>query len=181
MPPDAREPAFIIVMGVSGSGKSTIGAKLAVALHWDYEDADWFHPKANVAKMHAGHPLTDDDRWPWLKAIAAWMDEARRKGEHAVIGCSALKRAYRKILLGNHADVRLVYLQGTRDLIASRLALRHGHFMPADLLDSQFAALEEPGEEEMPIVISIDAGPQEVVRRILASLAMKSREGVAAS
>jgi gluconokinase len=181
MPPDAREPGFIIVMGVSGSGKSTIGAKLALSLNWDYEDADWFHPEANVEKMHKGQPLTDDDRWPWLRAIAAWMDKARRNAQHAVIACSALKRAYRKVLIGNHADVRLIYLQGTRELIASRLALRHGHFMPADLLDSQFAALEEPGEDERPIVVSIDAVPQQVVRRILAALGIKCPQGVAPS
>jgi gluconokinase len=178
MSPDAREPGFVIVMGVSGSGKSTIGAKLAVSLHWDYEDADWFHPQANVEKMHRGQPLTDEDRWPWLKAIAAWMDVARRQGQHAVIACSALKRAYREILIGDHSDVRLVYLEGTRELIASRLALRHGHFMPPGLLDSQFAALEEPAEEERPIVISIDAAPQEVIRRIVAGLGMKSRQGI---
>jgi gluconokinase len=109
------------------------------------------------------------------------MEEARRNEQHAVIACSALKHAYRKVLIGDHSDVRLVYLQGTRKLIASRLTLRHGHFMPADLLDSQFAALEEPGEEERPIVISIDAAPQEVVHRILASLGMKSRAGIVPS
>jgi len=172
---EAREPGFIIVMGVSGSGKSTIGAKLAVALKWDYEDADLFHPPANVEKMHAGHPLTDEDRWPWLKAIAAWMDEARRNAHHAVIGCSALKRAYRQVLIGDHSDVRLVYLKGSREVIASRLALRHGHFMLASLLDSQFGALEEPGDEERPIVVSIEGTAQEIVDRILAGLGMTSR------
>jgi gluconokinase len=172
---EAREPAFIVVMGVSGSGKSTIGAKLAVSLKWDYEDADSFHPRANVEKMHAGHPLTDEDRWPWLEAIAAWMDEARRKAHQAVIGCSALKRAYRQVLMDDHSDVRLVYLKGSREEIASRLALRHGHFMPASLLDSQFGALEEPGEEERPVVVSIEGTPQDIVDRILAALGMKDR------
>jgi gluconokinase len=169
-PEPSEQIRFFIVMGMSGSGKSTIGAKLAIALGWTYEDADSFHPAANVAKMHAGHALTDEDRRPWLEAIAAWMDEARRKDIHAVIGCSALKRAYREILTGNHPDVRLVYLKGERELIAARLALRHAHFMPASLLDSQFAALEEPGEDERPIVVSIASTPEQTVEHILAQL-----------
>jgi gluconokinase len=171
------EPNFIIVMGVSGSGKSTIGAKLAIALGWSYEDADSFHPPANVEKMHAGHALTDEDRWPWLKTIAAWMENARRDHRRAVIGCSALKRAYRKILIGNHSDVRLVYLKGSPRSIAGRLALRHGHFMPPSLLESQLAALEEPAEEERPIVVSIEGTPQKIVDRILAQLGMQVKEG----
>jgi gluconokinase len=170
------EPNFIIVMGVSGSGKSTIGARLAIALGWSYEDADWFHPPANVEKMHAGHALTDEDRWPWLKAIAAWMETARRDHHRAVIGCSALKRAYRQILTGNHSDVRLVYLKGEQRLIAARMALRHGHFMPRSLLESQFAALEEPGQEERPTVVSIEGTPQQIVDRILAQLGMQAQE-----
>jgi gluconokinase len=169
-PEPSNQIRFLIVMGVSGSGKSTIGAKLAIALGWTYEDADSFHPAANVAKMHAGHALTDEDRRPWLEAIAAWMDDARRKDVHAVIGCSALKRAYREILIGDRVDVRLVYLKGDRELIAARLALRHAHFMPASLLASQFAALEEPGEDERPIVVSIASTPKQTVEHILARL-----------
>jgi carbohydrate kinase (thermoresistant glucokinase family) len=175
MPIELTEPRFIIVMGVSGSGKSTIGAKLAIALGWSYEDADSFHPPANVEKMHAGHALTDEDRWPWLKAIAAWTENARRDHHRAVIGCSALKRAYRQILAGNHSDVRLVYLKGEPRLIAGRMALRHGHFMPPSLLESQFAALEEPGKEERPVVVSIGGTPQEIVGRILAQLGMQAQ------
>ena len=173
-PEPPKELRFLIVMGVSGSGKSMIGAKLAMALGWTYEDADLFHPAANVAKMHAGHALTDEDRRPWLEAIAAWMEDARRKDMHAVIGCSALKRAYREILTGNHPDVRLVYLKGERELIAARLALRHAHFMPATLLDSQFAALEEPTKDERPIVVSIASPPQQVVEQIIAQLGMQN-------
>src|SRR3974377_1554865 len=108
MSPDlpTRNPAFVIVMGVSGCGKSTIAAMLAQRMHWIYEDADWFHPRSNVEKMHAGNALTDEDRRPWLYAIAAWIDATRRVGNHGVIACSALKRAYRDILIGERADVR---------------------------------------------------------------------------
>jgi len=137
----APDIAVVIVMGVSGSGKSTIAALLANALGWPYEDADWFHPKSNIDKMHAGQPLTDADRRPWLEAIARHIDAMRAGGAHSVIACSALKRAYRDVLIGARRDVRLVYLKGERDVIARRLSTRHGHFMPPQLLDSQFAAL----------------------------------------
>src|SRR5215831_7106544 len=152
--------SVIVVMGVSGAGKSTIAAMLAVRLGWAYEDADWFHPPANIEKMHSGRPLIDEDRRPWLDAIAAWIDAVRRAGGHGVIACSALKRAYREVLMRGRSDVRLVYLKGERDLIARRMSLREGHhFMPAALLDSQFAALEEPGADEHAIAVSIDARP----------------------
>jgi gluconokinase len=169
-PETAAEPGFVIIMGVAGSGKTTIAAKLAISLGWSYEDADWFHPAANIEKMHSGQPITDEDRRPWLEAIAKWIDDARRKHGHAVIACSALKRSYRRILIGDHADERLVYLKGEPALIARRMALRHNHFMPPSLLESQFAALEEPGEDEHPIVVSIEAKPQEMVERIIARL-----------
>src|SRR5947199_8705034 len=113
-------------MGVSGSGKTTIGAKLAKRLGWPYEDADTFHPPANVAKMSAGHPLTDEDRWPWLRAIAAEIDRLAAASQRAVVACSALKRAYRDILVHGRDDVRIVFLDGTKDLIAERLAARKG-------------------------------------------------------
>jgi gluconokinase len=165
--PTTEPPSVIVVMGVSGAGKSTIAAMLAVRLGWAYEDGDWFHPPANIEKMHSGHPLTDDDRWPWLEAIAAWIDAVRHAGGHGVIACSALKRAYREVLMRDRPDVRLVYLKGDRGLIARRISLREGHhFMPAALLDSQFAALEEPGDDERPIVVSIDARPHDIVEAI---------------
>jgi gluconokinase len=167
-----NDPSIIVVMGVSGSGKSTIAALLAARLHWIYEDGDWFHPPQNVAKMHAGYPLTDDDRWSWLAAIAAWIDKARATGTHAVIACSALKRSYRNVLIGNRSDVRLVFLKGRRELIAGRLALRHAHFMPASLLDSQFAVLQEPGADEHPIVVPIEEHPRRIVDAIVARLAI---------
>lgn len=172
-PPDvgqAELPSVLVVMGVSGSGKSTSGLMLAHRLNWEFEDGDWFHPQANVEKMHSGIPLTDEDRRPWLEAIAAWIDETRAGGRHGVVACSALKRAYRAILVGGRPDVRVVYLKGARDLIARRMAARSGHFMPPTLLDSQFATLEEPGPDECPIVVSIDARPREIVEAILTEL-----------
>ena len=150
-------PCALVVMGVSGSGKSAIAEKLAERLSWRYEDGDRFHPASNVAKMSAGHPLTDEDRWPWLRAIADEIDRVCKAGQHAVIACSALKRAYRDILVHGRSDVRIVFLNGTRDLIAGRLAARKGHFMPPGLLDSQFRTLEPPHADENPVTVSIDA------------------------
>jgi len=165
-------PAVVIVMGVSGSGKSTVGGLLASRLRWEFEDADWFHPTSNVEKMHNGVPLTDEDRWPWLGAIAAWIDETRRSGGHGVIACSALKRRYRNVLVGNRANVRLVYLKGDEALIARRIATRQEHFMPRGLLHSQYEALEEPGPDENPIIVSIEPAPREIVARALSALSM---------
>jgi carbohydrate kinase (thermoresistant glucokinase family) len=155
---------------VSGSGKTTVAALLAGRLNCEFEDGDWLHPEANVEKMHRGIALTDEDRWPWLRAIAAWIDEKRREGRRGVVACSALKRSYRDVLIGERRDVRLVYLKGDEALIARRIATRHGHFMPAALLHSQFETLEEPREDENPIAVSIDARPDEIVARILAAL-----------
>ena len=164
----------IVVMGVSGSGKSTIASMLAQRLHWVYEDADWFHPKSNIEKMHHGEPLNDEDRWPWLRAIAEWIDATRRAGGHGVVACSALKRAYRDILLGDRRDVRLVFLKGDHDLIARRIAARADHFMPSTLLESQFATLQEPQADERPIVPSIVPHPREIVEAIVRELGVES-------
>ena len=163
-------PAVVIVMGVSGSGKSTIGALLASRLHWEFEDADWLHPAANIEKMHSGIPLTDEDRRPWLDAVAAWIDQCRDSGSHGVMACSALKRRYRDVLIGDRVDVRLVYLKGSEELIARRIAVRHEHFMPRSLLHSQFEALEEPGPDENPVVVAIEPRPQRIVAQILSTL-----------
>jgi gluconokinase len=174
-PADNDSPAvtaIVIVMGVSGCGKSTIGALLASRLRWEFEDADWVQPRANIDKMHNGIPLTDEDRWPWLDAVAAWIDKTRRSGGHGVVACSALKRRYRDILIGKRADVRLVYLKGDETLIARRIATRHEHFMPRSLLHSQFEALEEPGPDENPIIVSIEPHPREIVARILSAMSM---------
>jgi gluconokinase len=166
-------PAVMIVMGVSGSGKSTIGALLARRLHWEFEDADWLHPAPNVDKMHNGIALTDEDRWPWLRAVAAWIDKTRVSGGHAVVARSALKRRYRDILIGDRADVRLVYLKGDETLIARRIATRHEHVMPWTLLHSQFEALEEPGGDELPVTVSIEPQPREIVAQIVSALALR--------
>jgi gluconokinase len=171
-PPD--DIAVLVVMGVSGSGKSTIAALLAQRLHWIYEDGDWFHPKSNIEKMHHGEPLTDADRWPWLHAIADWIDGIRASGQHGIVACSALKRKYRDILIGNRRDVRIVYLKGDRDLIAQRVAARADHFMPPQLLDSQFETLEEPQADERPIVVSIAPHPREIVDAIVKELGIES-------
>jgi carbohydrate kinase (thermoresistant glucokinase family) len=166
-----RPPAVaVIVMGVSGSGKSTVGSLLAVRLRWRFADGDGFHPLANIDKMHRGIPLTDEDRWPWLGAIAAWIDQARREGGHGIVACSALKRRYRDVLVGDGLDVRLVYLKGGETLIARRIAARHGHFMPASLLHSQLSALEEPGPDEDPITVCIEPPPHEIVAHIIEAL-----------
>jgi gluconokinase len=167
--------AVVIVMGVSGCGKSTIGALLAARLRWEFEDADWLHPPANVEKMHSGTPLNDEDRRPWLNAVAGWIDQCRNSDGHGVVACSALKRRYRDVLIGDRPNVGLVYLKGDEELIARRIATRHEHFMPRSLLHSQFEALEEPGPDENPIVISIEPRPSQIVEQILS--AMNIREG----
>jgi gluconokinase len=163
-------PCALVVMGVSGSGKSTIGEQLASRIGWTFEDGDQFHPASNVAKMKAGHPLTDDDRWPWLRAIAAEIDRICKAGEHVVIACSALKHTYRDVLVHGRNDVRIVFLDGTQQVIADRLARRKGHFMPPDLLPSQFRTLEPPGSDEHPVTVSIDASIEAVVDDIVHQL-----------
>lgn len=166
----SKSPCAMIVMGVSGSGKSTVADKLAERLDWTYEDGDRFHPASNVAKMSAGQPLTDEDRWPWLQAIADEIDRVCKAGEHAVIACSALKRAYREVLVHGRHDVRIIYLDGTQALIASRLAARKGHFMPPGLLASQFKTLEPPDNSENPVTVSIDASVEAIIDDIVSQL-----------
>jgi gluconokinase len=169
VPPEPA-PHALIVMGVSGSGKTTIGEELACRLGWRYADADTFHPASNVAKMSAGQPLTDEDRWPWLNAIADEIDRASSAGERIVIGCSALRRVYRDLLVHGRNDIRIIYLQGTQALIADRLAKRKDHFMPAALLASQFKTLEPPTPDEHAVSVSIDAPAEVIVDDILRQL-----------
>ncbi len=158
---------ILVVMGVSGSGKTTIGALLAGRLGWPYAEADDFHPEANVAKMAAGRPLDDEDRAPWLALIAEWIAEQQDSGRPGVVSCSALKRAYRDVLRGGRPGVLVVYLDGSRELIERRLVARHGHFMKAEMLDSQFAALEPPGPDEYAVAVSITGAPGEIVDEIV--------------
>jgi carbohydrate kinase (thermoresistant glucokinase family) len=163
-------PQAIVVMGVAGSGKSTVAALLAMMLQYQFQEGDLLHPSENVEKMRSGAPLTDADRAIWLDRVAAAIDNWRAHGEGGVISCSALKRSYRDVIIGERPDVALVYLKGSYDLIHSRLAARHEHFMPVALLESQFAILEEPTPDERPIVVDVDATPAaiaaEIVRRL---------------
>ncbi len=167
---DGTSPCALVVMGVSGSGKSTIAERLAARLDWRFADGDRFHPPANVAKMSAGQPLTDEDRWPWLQAIADEIDRLSATGQRAVVACSALKRTYRDILVHGRDDIRIVFLNGAQDLIADRLAARKGHFMPPGLLASQFKTLEPPQPGERPITVSIDAPVETIVDDIIRQL-----------
>lgn len=171
----ARWTTAIIVMGVSGAGKSTVAARLAQRLNRSFLEGDSFHPRQNVEKMKQGIPLADDDRMPWLIAIAARIEDARRAGQQIVVTCSALKRAYRATLAANNDDVGFVYLKGGKELIAARLAVRPGHFMPPQLLDSQFAALQEPAADEPSIVVPIDATPDDIVEALVETFTAEGR------
>lgn len=164
-------PTVVVVMGVSGSGKTTVGAMLAGRLHWPFADADDFHGADNIAKMQSGTPLDEADRIPWLAAIAQQVDRWRSDKRHGVVTCSALKRRYRQIIVGDRPNVRLVYLMGEQPLILPRLVARRGHFMPASLLASQFAALEQPTPEERAITIWVGKPPAALVDEIVAALA----------
>ena len=164
------EPTVLILMGVSGSGKTTIGVALAEALGWRFFDGDDFHPRANVDKMSRGEPLDDNDRAPWLRRLQALIAQQLDQGQSAIIASSALKRAYRELLRDGNPGARLVYLKGNFDLIHARMSGRDDHFMPKELLQSQFDALEEPDPDERPLVVAIDGSIGEIVARIRAAL-----------
>ena len=159
---------IVIVAGVSGSGKTTVGALLAGRLGWRFADGDDLHPAANVAKMRAGIPLTDTDRRPWLRAIAVWMDECIGRGEDAVVACSALRRRSRDLLLDGRPAARMVFLTVNREVLARRLAARHGHFFPEKLLSSQFDALEPPAPDERVLTVVPADTPAATVDSIIA-------------
>ena len=168
----ATAPMVIVLMGVSSSGKSTIGLRLAQLLGWPFRDADSFHPPANIAKMSRGIPLEDSDRWPWLDAIAAWIDAQLEQGQSGLVSCSALKRSYRRRLVRDRTDVRLVYLQGSFELISERMQHRSDHFMPVSLLKNQFDILEAPAADENALVVSIAQPAERVAETIIAALGL---------
>jgi len=163
-------PPVLVVMGVSGAGKSTIAKAVAERLGWRFLEGDELHPAANVAKMKSGRPLDDADRAPWLAAIAAWIDRQAQAGVPAIVACSALKRRYRQVLTDGRPFVRIVYAEGDRELIRARLEARKGHYFPPALLDSQFADLEPPGPDERPIIVDASRPLQAQVEAILAAL-----------
>jgi len=169
-------PIIVVVMGVSGSGKSTVAALLAAALGCQFQEGDDLHPPENVEKMRRGTPLTDADRMPWLRKIAAEIDGWRARGECGVLTCSALKRSYRDIIIGDRRDVVLLYLRGSRELIHQRMVARHGHFMPVALLDSQFATLEEPTPDEHPITVDVADNPADIAHEIVRHLEDRDRQ-----
>ena len=171
------EPVIVVVMGVSGSGKTTVAVLLSAALGCQFQEGDDLHPPENVEKMHGGTPLTDTDRLPWLRKIAEEIDGWRARGESGVLTCSALKRSYRDIIIGGRSNVTLVFLKGSRDLIQTRMAARHEHFMPVGLLDSQFATLQEPTADEHPITVDVGGRPTEIVGEIVCQL--EARQGSA--
>jgi gluconokinase/shikimate kinase len=161
-------------MGVSGCGKSTVAALLSGRLGWPFEEGDALHPQANIDKMAAGHSLTDEDRWPWLERVAEWIEERLDAGENGIISCSALKRQYRELLNRRGSGIDFVYLAGDQQTVATRLAARHGHFMPPGLLASQFADLEEPAPDEPAIRVDIGPAPSVIAQQIVDELGLKA-------
>jgi len=157
-------------MGVSGCGKTTVAAILSRRLHWPFEEGDALHAPSNIEKMKAGHALTDDDRRPWLAKIAGWVEERLDARENGLITCSALKRTYRDVINRRRSGLVFVYLAGSRETIAARLAARQGHFMPSRLLDSQFADLEEPAPDEPAIRVDVGPAPEVIAEQIMERL-----------
>jgi gluconokinase len=168
---DAKTISLFLVMGVSGSGKSTIAKGLAERLGISFMEADDYHPAANIEKMRASIPLTDEDRRPWIDALCAALVKITGEGQRVALACSALHKRYREELRGAVPANMLIYLKGSESLIIQRVAARQGHFMPVTLLDSQFAALEEPTPDENPIIISIEGTPVETLNELMKTLA----------
>ncbi len=157
---------IIVLMGVSGCGKTTVGTKLASHLGWEYQEGDALHPQENILKMSDGMPLNDEDRKPWIARVTDWINSHYLASRDGVISCSALKKSYRQTITSKQNDVYLVYLRGTRELLSRRLTQRRDHFMPPDLLDSQLDLLEEPSADERAIVVTIDRTPNDIVKSI---------------
>ena len=166
------KPVVLVFMGVSGCGKTTVAAILAGRLGWPFVEGDSLHPQSNIEKMAAGHALTDDDRWPWLEKVAEWVEERLDAGQNGLITGSALKRSYRNVINRRGSGVLFVYLAGSRETIAARLAARHGHFMPSSLLDSQFADLEEPTSDEPAIRVDIGPAPGVIAQNLVDELGL---------
>jgi gluconokinase len=166
---------IVVLAGVAGSGKSTVGGILAVRLGWMFEDGDLLHSTADVAKMMSGVPLTDADRWPWLHVVAAWLDQEIAAGKSGVIACSALKRSYRDFLRQGRPDVRIVLLEVDQATLAARLAGRHGHFFPKKLLQSQLADLEMPTPDEPVLVVPAAGTPAAMASKIIDGLGLAPR------
>lgn len=164
---------IVLVMGVSGTGKTTIGSILAEKLEWDFVDADWFHSEASISKMRSGLPLDDADRFPWLEAIAEDIHRRQAAGVNVVLACSALKQKYREILCPPEKGTLILHLRGSGDLIRSRISLRKGHFMPPELLDSQFDQLEPP---QSALEMDASLSPSEIVEKVLAMFADSSKD-----
>lgn len=170
-----KTPVVLVVMGVSGSGKSTVGGMLARSLGWPFAEGDAMHPESNIEKMSSGHPLGDDDRRPWLVTVAEWIDERLDGNQNGVITCSALKRSYRAALNRRGSGVVFVFLDGRKEAMEARLAARSGHFMPASLVESQFSDLEEPTSDEPAIRFDAALPPDIITNRVLRELGLSAR------
>jgi len=164
---------LVVVMGVSGSGKTTVARGIAAAMGWEFAEGDEFHSEANVAKMAAGQPLTDDDRWPWLRSIGAWLTQQEESGRNAVVTCSALRRVYRDLLREGRPDVRFCHVEADAALIKDRVEHRAGHYMPPSLLPSQLATLEPLEPDEPGVVVSVAGTPEAIVERALKALGLQ--------
>ncbi len=169
MPPTTT----VVVMGVSGSGKTTVGQALAHQLDWEFAEGDEFHPEANVRKMREGHALDDDDRWPWLHALADWIGGCEQRGHDAVVTCSALKRSYRDVLRGGHPSVWFAHVSAPADVLLDRVVRRSGHYMPPSLLDSQLQTLEPLEPDEDGVTLDAAGGREQLVTALRAALAAR--------
>jgi carbohydrate kinase (thermoresistant glucokinase family) len=168
-------PTVLVLMGVSGSGKSTVAQELHLVFSWPFQEGDDLHPPANVEKMRSGQPLDDQDRLPWLQAVARWIDRQLAAHQPGIITCSDLKRAYREITIGSRPGVTLAYLKGDKSLIQGWILSRAHRYMPPSLLDSQFDTLEEPGEDEHPITVTVLGSISETVIALLTRLPGRGR------